>query len=82
MKHDPTTAHIPAAAWAAQSSSGRVNSGRLRPLPKVSPVIGGDRKDEKLRDCLKCRTPFKSANAGHRVCPDCIAVVNKRIEGL
>ena len=34
------------------------------------PVPDGD-IDPKVRNCLACRRPFKSAWAGERICPKC-----------
>jgi hypothetical protein len=36
---------------------------------------------EALRDCLRCRKPFKSAHPGHRICGNCFTTFDKRATG-
>ncbi|WP_299393243.1 hypothetical protein [Pelagibius sp.] len=75
-------ARIPAAALAAQSSSGRCNSRRVDPLPTPGAYrYCDDRASVKTRHCLSCREPFRSVNAGNRICSGCIARVSKQVEG-
>ena len=71
-------ARIPASAWAAQASSGRVSSRQGRAA--VRGVLPDDRGETKPRSCLKCRVPFRSEGASNRICRGCIAQVNKNID--